>query len=140
MSRRVIVAIPVVFGVVVLASSFASAADPVVVNVPFGFTVRDTALPAGHYEIRAIGNLDEQIQVRSLDAEKEAVTMVITRIADARLKEPEVIFDKVDGAYVLSEVREPGIDGFLVHATKGPHSKERVRGEVKSAHNVKRSS
>ncbi|MGD8439594.1 MAG: hypothetical protein PVG53_03590 [Holophagae bacterium] len=138
MNKRLVISVAMVFGVLVVASSMASAADPVIVKVPFSFVVRDITMPAGRYEIRAIGNEDEQIQVQSLDVEKEAVTVVITRTAQTGLKEPEVVFDTAGGTHVLSEIREPGIDGYLVHATKGPHTKERIKAEVKTAHAGKR--
>ncbi len=138
MNKRLVISVAVVFAVVVFSSSMASAADPVIVKVPFSFMVRDITMPAGRYEIRAIGNEDEQIQVQSLDVEKEAVTGVITRTAETGLTQPEVVFDTAGGTHVLSEIREPGIDGYLVYTTKGPHTKERIKAEAKTAHAEKR--
>jgi hypothetical protein len=43
-------------------------------------------------------------------------------------KDPEFVFDKVDGKLLLSEIWVPGKDGLLVLATKGPHGHAVVGG------------
>jgi hypothetical protein len=52
------------------------------------------------------------------------VSLIATRLAgsDSAALADRAVFDEVNGTYTLSEVwLAPGMDGFLLHATKGPH-------------------
>ncbi len=121
----------VVLGVLALgvAASLASTAKKVSVNVPFGFMVKDKALPAGQYEIQPVGNDMTQLTVRTVGGGGTVVIPVVERLADTGAKEPKVVFDKVGGKYYLSEVHYPGMDGFLVGITKGEEAHEVLTGK-----------
>jgi hypothetical protein len=121
----------VVVGVVALglAGSFAWAASGVAVNVPFSFIVTDKEMPAGPYEIRAEGNDESRLVIRSSKGGGTVFALVIERLADTGAKQPKVVFDKMDdGKSYLSEVHIPGMDGFLVGIAKGKETHVVVTG------------
>jgi hypothetical protein len=131
MSRRS-VAVGVALSVVLLlASTVASAAVVVVFKVPFSFMVKDKELPAGRYEIREAGPDLEQVEVENLETGGVMTSMVMTRLADTGAKTAEVVFDKAEGKYYLSEFRDPGLDGVAIAGAPGKHTHERITGTTK---------
>ncbi len=97
-------------------------------NVPFEFTVGAKVLPAGQYQfVRQTG--DASIRVTGADKGQAAVAMVVTRLWGGIHTSPQdahLVFDKVGNSAFLSEIWIPGIDGFLVHSTKGKHEHQTV--------------
>jgi len=54
---------------------------------------------------------------------------VETRIAEREsLAAPEVVFDKLNGQYYVSELLVPGDDGYLLLVTKASHTHESLKG------------
>ncbi len=98
------------------------AADILKVDVPFPFQVEGKTLPAGAYEFKIDISADT-VEVSAPGT--GAVALVITRLAapphPGSNEHAHIVFDKVGTTYTLSELWEPGTDGFLVHATKGKH-------------------
>ena len=86
----------------------AQVVDPIVADIPFDFTVRQTTLPAGHYTIKRLGSSAEVMEILG-DNHRQAVVFLVE---SAQLsKEPnksELIFDRVGDEYFLSEVFEEG--------------------------------
>jgi hypothetical protein len=64
------------------------------------------------------------------DPKNGAVPLPVeTRIAEHQsLKEPEVIFDKLNGQLYVSELLVPGDDGYLFLVTKAKHTHESLKG------------
>ncbi len=95
-------------------------------NIDFAFVAAGKEMPAGAYELAVES---DRVVLRSKDG-KPTSTMfpVITRLgrhdADA---DPELVFDKVDGKLVLSELWIPNSDGYLLANTPGDHE-HRVLG------------
>ncbi len=105
-------------------ASTATAADRVKANIPFAFEVGKKAMPAGDYDIvidRSVGHITIQ-----QDAKKgtEALAAILTYLAPPQhggSDHAHLVFDKVGGQTILSEVWEPNMDGVLIYLTKGPH-------------------
>jgi hypothetical protein len=103
-----------------VTGSFAWPGGPLSVDVPFSFIVKDKELPAGRYEIRATGDDEGKLEIRSSEGGKVVFVLVLERLADIGAQEPKVVFDKTeDGKTFLSEVHVPGSDGFLVGIAGG---------------------
>lgn len=120
MKKQVLAAVVVAVAALGVAGSLAWAVDTVTVDIPFSFMVKDKEMPAGRYLIMPEGNYETALVVRSDEGGGMAVVPVIERLADTGAKEAKIVFDKMpDGKTYLSEVHEPGIDGFLVGIAKG---------------------
>jgi hypothetical protein len=92
-------------------------------NIPFAFNVEGKTLPAGQYEFLPDTN---GATMRILGAGKgsSVLAMIQTRMAAEIHTTPNdahIVFDKVGDVYTLSEVWVPGVDGFMLHLTKGKH-------------------
>jgi hypothetical protein len=98
----------------------ATAATSAVVKVDFPFVVKGEAMPAGTY----LFQIDkDQLLVRSqAGASQGAMLGILTRLGrHDRDAEPEIVFDKLGGKFLLSEVWLPGQDGYLLLTTKEQH-------------------
>ena len=96
--------------------------DEIQVKIPFAFEVGQQTLPAGDYKL----TLDWSSNAVTIDGgnHEHAFTVIETRLAPHQHSDENdarVVFDRVGTTYILSEVWEPGVDGALVHLTKGTH-------------------
>jgi hypothetical protein len=122
------VRVSALLGIAVLFSALtipcAFGADAVKAEVPFPFHVGAKMLPAGEYEFR-IDYGSRIVTVVSSSMEGGAKEIIITTLGPTPHANEEnhahIIFDKVGTTYTLSEIWQPGADGVLVYATKGPH-------------------
>jgi len=76
-------------------------------NVPFAFTVGDTRLPAGKYNIKALDeNTPSVLEISSVDGRTSVAfdTENATTRSDRSAKTTELVFDKVGDRYFLSQV------------------------------------
>ncbi len=99
------------------------------VDVPFAFRAEGKQMPAGVYEI--VQGPEPALTIRSADGKTSAALMTVTRLAGGPGNTDELVFDKVQDINYLSEVWYSGQDGFLVLATKGPHTHARVKAAKK---------
>ena len=120
MKRRVfatmaaLVVVFVVGGAVAYAQQFATA------KIAFPFVAGGKEMPAGEYRFELTP--ERTVVVRGGPGTSGAMLPVITALGRHDLdKDPEFVFDKVNGKLLLSEIWLPGRDGFLVLATKEPH-------------------
>lgn len=93
-------------------------------KIPFAFQVSGKTLAAGNYEFR-IDRQAETVLVTGGQPRNGTEALIITWLA-ARPRGREesmdqLVFDKSGGVYTLSELWEPGSDGILLNAAKGPH-------------------
>ena len=99
-------------------------------KIDFSFTVEGKVLPPGQYEFRR----DTEAKVFRVQGEGKngALANILTRLAGDMHTTPQdshLVFDVVDGTYMLSEIWYPGEDGYLVLATKGKHEHKVVNVE-----------
>ena len=105
-----------------MAAAPAFGADIVTADIPFAFQAASRTLPAGTYDF-TIHRTQETVVVTNATKPKapSATEIFITTLASPSSQEARIVFDKVKGTYVLSEIWQPEGDGILVHATKGKH-------------------
>ncbi len=101
----------------------AKAAQSVRATIPVPFIVEGKALPAGQYDF--IPNTDDRtVQVLAVGKGESANALIVTRLSaeiHTTPKDAHVVFDKTGDIYILSELWIPGIDGYVLHITKGKH-------------------
>jgi hypothetical protein len=93
---------------VVCGATSARAGDGAV-KVPFPFMVGNTELPAGSYVVKDLFSSSETMAIESADGRTCAYMLTIPDEADrseARAGE-QVVFEKFDNHYFLSEVTSP---------------------------------
>jgi cytochrome c5 len=101
-------------------------------NVPFGFEVGSTSLPAGTYQFKF--NVPEESLVISGAKGEETKLHIIARLAGASLfKDTGLVFNVLRGHHVLAEVWIPGEGGVVVNNTPQKHSNETVTAVVSGA-------
>jgi hypothetical protein len=84
-------------------------------NVPFAFNVGAAQLPAGTYEIRALGQSPNVIMIRN--PETSASALSIARSEGPRNAESKLVFDRIGSQYFLTEVwKDSG--GMIVPTSK----------------------
>ena len=108
-------------------------------NIPFPFQAGDLKLPKGEY--RVAPKDDSHMTLRQEATGKEFQIAFSKRLAQPSppLAEPQLVIDAVGNFapsyteyvtdYVLAEVWLPGADGFLVHAMKGAHKTQTIKGQ-----------
>jgi hypothetical protein len=117
---------------ILLAAAPVFAADTVLAKVPFAFKAGAKTLPAGDYKF-VIQPDDEVVAVSSTTSPKgpSAAVGIVTRLASQSSIDARVVFDKVNGEYLLSEIWQPEGEGILVHATGGKHAHHVLHGRKK---------
>lgn len=104
---------------IVVASSFfaitggtraqAQVVDTIVADIPFGFNVNDTTLPAGKYTIKRLDSLDPQLmEIRSADGAERRLFLVGSAQMFKLPDQSKLIFHRVGDQYFLSEIFEVG--------------------------------
>jgi hypothetical protein len=105
-----------------VGSGLAQAQAKATVDIGFKFMAGTVAMPAGKYDIWS--NEANVIEIREVAPGKAAATLLtITSLArHDTIKFLELIFDNQADGPNLSELWFPGTDGYLVRATKEPHT------------------
>jgi len=80
--------------------------ERIVVKVPFDFLVGDTRLPAGTYVVQPSSQDLSVIAIQNEDRRESAYAMTIPLNSDESVKDPELVFEKHEGGYVLSKIVE----------------------------------
>jgi hypothetical protein len=108
------------------AVAYAQAIGAANVQIGFPFTVAGKDLPAGKYsvEVTEAG----VVTVKGPGGVSQSLAAITTLGRHDKDPDPELVFDKVGGKNLLSEVWFPGNEGFLLLATKGAHQHAVVGG------------
>jgi len=111
-----------------------------VFKIPFKFQAGDKKLAAGEYWVAQSG--EEQLTLRQESTGKEFQIPFTKRLAQPTppVAGPQLVFDMVGNfepsyteyvtEYVLAEMWLVGMEGFLVHTTKGAHQHKTVQGQI----------
>lgn len=126
MKRRVSIAAVALLVAFVASGAMAYAAG-ISADIGFRFVAGGKDMPAGRYSVDVTEN--GLVQLTGPDGARVFMPAVITMLG-RHDKDPdaELVFDKVGGKLLLSEVWMPGKDGLLLLATKGPHEHAVVGG------------
>ena len=137
--RRLAV-LPIMIAALTLAATAPPAQAQVTFKVPFKFESGGKKFPAGDYLVTRAG--DDQVTFKQVSTGKETVLPFSQTLTPAEPPgaEPRLVFDEVGNfepsyteyftVYVLAEVWLSGQDGYLIHATKGAHKNQIIKGEV----------
>jgi hypothetical protein len=128
MAKRLFALALVFSAMAISAGAQVGSGSTVTADVPFSFIVSGKTLPAGTYQIKAIGN-QQQITVTSSDKKTSAIALVSTRLAPRSGSASTLVFDVAGAEHYLSEIHVPGADGFQVGGAKGTHTHAIVTGK-----------
>lgn len=111
--------------------------DTIVADVPFDFTVRDSALPAGKYTIKRTYSANPGVmQIRSADGDEVMLFVVGSAQAAKEPDQTRLIFDRVGDRYFLSEIFEEG-NSTGVELPKSRAERDLVKeGAITQLHSV----
>jgi hypothetical protein len=116
-----------------LATCTGAIAQQLKANIPFGFTVGSTWMPAGEYTISS--PLHQVVQVRSADLTKIA-TIVGSQGYDESSSGNRLVFDKYGDQYFLRHVLSPSIASLNIDVPQGKAEKKaRSRSLEATVHN-----
>ena len=126
MKIRASVAVAALVAAFVLGGAIAQAQQVVTAEIGFAFTAGGKEFAAGKYtfEVTPAG----PVVVRGPGGTSVLMPVITTLGRHDLDKDPEFVFDKIDGKMFLSEIWAPGKDGMLVLATSGPHAHAVVGG------------
>jgi hypothetical protein len=117
MKRRVFVTIAALIVAFVMGGAMAYA-QRITTTIEFPFVAGGKDMPAGKYTLEVTPSFTVILKGPTDTVLLPVITSLGRHDRDA---DPEVVFDKVDGKVLLSEIWMPDKDGLLVLATKGPH-------------------
>lgn len=81
---------------------------PLKADIPFGFSVGDTLLPPGEYDVRKIDQTDF-LFIRQADGQHPVLRLVLPAGGGERAARNELVFRRYgDNRYFLGEVRQAG--------------------------------
>ena len=116
-----------------LATCTGAIAQQLKANIPFGFTVGNTWMPAGEYTISS--PLRQVVQVRSVDLAKIA-TIVSSQGYNESRSGSKLVFDKYGDQYFLRHVLCPSIASLNLDVPQGKAEKRaRSRSLEAKLHN-----
>ena len=136
--KRLLVCMVVAMAMVLVAGAPKAFAQSTF-KINFAFKAGGSNFPKGDYSVAPKD--DTHITLRQESTGKEFDIPFTKRLAQPKLplSEPRLVFDVVGDfapsyteyitVYVLSEVWQPGADGFLIHAMKGAHKTQIIKGQ-----------
>ena len=124
--RRQVSATAVAFVVAFAMGGAMAHAQSVSAEITFPFAAGGKEMAAGKYSV----DVAADFRLRLTGPAGERVFMPVITLLGRHDKDAdaELVFDKVGGKTVLSEVWMPGRDGYLLVATKAPHDHAVVGG------------
>jgi hypothetical protein len=129
MTRRMLLTIVAVVFAVLGVSQVAGAQTQYDFKISSSFVANGKTLPAGNY-VFSVNPAGDLVKLESKDTNgSSALLAVETRVAERKpLADPELVFDKLNGQLLVSELLIPGEDGYLLLVTKGKHTHEAMKG------------
>ena len=120
----------------VAGTARAQVVDPIVADIPFDFTVRQTTLPAGHYTVKRLGSNPEVMEILGADYRNPLIFLVDSAQVSNTPKRGELIFDRVGDRYFLSEVFEGGTNIGVEVPESRAERRLRKEGAITQVHAV----
>ncbi len=108
------------FGIAASMANF----EALTASIPFPFKAGGKDLPAGTYLIQA--PMSGELVIRNEDTGETAFAPYLSRLSAKDVVKAEIVFDKTEDQYYLSEIHLPGIDGFELVGAPGKHTHVRV--------------
>lgn len=120
-----------------LTPAHAQVLDSIAVDIPFEFTVRDTALPAGHYTVKRLRDTDPGVmEILGADDLPPLIFLVQSAQVLEGPKKTELIFERLGDRYFLSKVFEEGDNiGVEVPKSRAERTLEK-EGGLTQVHSV----
>ncbi len=129
MRSRITLALGLV-ALLALASVYAgqSTAEVIKAKLDFAFIVAGKTLPAGEYEFRK-DDASQTFRIQGMGRTGDVVNIITELSGEVRMNPAfgGLVFDIVGDKYYLAEIWIPGLDGYLVQATKGHHTHKVVQ-------------
>ena len=124
--RRQVSATAVAFVVAFAMGGAMAHAQSVSAEITFPFAAGGKEMAAGKYSV----DVAADFQLRLTGPAGERIFMPVITLLGRHDKDAdaELVFDKVGGKTLLSEVWMPGLDGYLLVATSAPHDHAVVGG------------
>ena len=124
--RRQVFAAALTFVVAFVMGGAMAHAQSVSAEITFPFAAGGKEMAAGKYSV----DVAADFRLRLTGPAGERIFMPVITLLGRHDKDAdaELVFDKVGGKTLLSEVWMPGRDGYLLVATKAPHDHAVVGG------------
>jgi hypothetical protein len=104
MKKQIILAMAILTIVVASLSAFAQARQ-LTAEIPFNFTIKERALPAGRYTLEAIRLAgSDALRIQSADGRITATVFVRAELRESSKEEPRLVFNRYGDQYFLAEV------------------------------------
>lgn len=104
-------------------------------NIPFAFTIENTRLPAGNYDVVGISDVDSIFEMQN-DDNSVAVLLVPEETKDrlSQINAPEMVFDKIGNKYFLRELQTE--DYGYKYAMSHQEKQLEMQGQKAESHRV----
>jgi len=101
--------------VVLLGASGLRAQTKATANIPFAFTVQDTALPAGEYTMSPSSTTHSTMLIRNVETRKAILVLASNSESGYRRTQEKnvVVFHKIGDRYFLADVKTDAVCGHL---------------------------
>src|SRR5215472_18644634 len=90
------------------ATQTVRAQEPVLANIPFAFTVRDTALPAGEYRVDRVRDGSSVLLIRCTEGKPAIMVMTLPASSNGPQDKTKLIFHRYGNRYFLAQVWSAG--------------------------------
>jgi hypothetical protein len=98
------------------------------VEVAFNFSAAGVTFSPGRYEIATDPQGAARLSIRSLPNGEATYLSYVTRLAERKGENPQLVFDKDGDNTYLTEIHIPGTDGFYLKGAPGEHRHMSVQG------------
>jgi len=84
------------------------------VQIPFGFTVQNTTLPAGPYAMKRVSPTSAAMAIRNVETGEAIYVMAHRNVSELKDdKDNVVLFHRIGDHYFLAEVKTEGVCGHV---------------------------
>jgi hypothetical protein len=137
MKHLLLIVVAISFLAIAGTSVRAQVVDTIEADIPFGFTVRNTTLPAGQYTIRRMDSVAPWVmQIRNADGTRRMVFLVSSAQAHKTPGQTKLVFDRVGDKYFLAEIFEIGNSSGVELQKSRVEEKLEKEGALTQLHSV----